>query len=309
MKFLTDSSPLREIGADRSVSDSTIFTQHHLVGFRHIVGACQPDSGASLSDRESVLIDLEIVTTRLCAAGFVAASEEARELLECSDGDMNILEALVERRLTGEPLAWITGFTMFCGLKIQVDSGVFVPRWQSEPLTRHAVRRLPTRGIAIDICTGSGAVAKTLLTERPGSRVVASDLDDRAVACASSNGVEVYCGDLFTPLPRVLEGRVDVIIGVVPYVPSPSLSMLPRDTLVFESTLSYDGGEDGTEVLRRVIVECLRFLRPGGALLLELGGEQAETLQDDLARHGFKVVNVLMDDERDLRGIETTLST
>ena len=83
----------------------------------------------------------------------------------------------------------------------------------------------------------------------PGARVVASDIDERAVACAAANGVEVYRGDLFAPLPSGLAGRVDVVVGVVPYVPTSALPLLQRDTFAFESTLSYDGGLDGTDIL------------------------------------------------------------
>ena len=140
---------------------------------------------------------LAALTERLARAGFVAAEEEAQELLACG-GD---LDALVARRLTGEPLAWITGTAPFCGLWIRVDPGVYVPRWQSEALARHAVERLPEDGVAIDLCTGSGAIAKTLMVNRPGARVVACDVDERAVACARANGVEAYRGDLFEPLP------------------------------------------------------------------------------------------------------------
>ncbi len=146
-----------------------------------------------------------------------------------------------------------------------------------------------------------------MITGRPGARVVASDVDERAVACAAANGVEVYRGDLFAPLPRTLEGRVDVVVGVVPYVPTPALSLLPRQTLEFESPLSYDGGPDGTEILRRVLRGCPRFLRRGGALLLELGGAQAEALGDDLERLGYLGVTVLFDEDGDVRGIEATL--
>ena len=131
-------------------------------------------------------------------------------------------------------------------------------------------------GAAIDVCTGAGAIAKTLMARRPGARVVATDVDERAVACARRNGVDAHRGDLLAPLPRALEGRVDVVVGVVPYVPTPDLPLLQRDTLTFESTLSYDGGQDGTALLRRVVADSPRFLRRGGALLLELGGEQAE---------------------------------
>src|SRR5213079_1496457 len=126
----------------------------------------------------------------------------------------------------------------------------------------------------------TGAIARTLTTARPGARVVASDIDERAIACAAANGVEAYRGDLFAPLPRALEGRVDVVVGVVPYVPTPDLPLLQRDTFAFESPLSYDGGRDGTAILRRVLADGPRFLRRGGALLLELGGDQADARAD-----------------------------
>jgi release factor glutamine methyltransferase len=242
----------------------------------------------------------------LSRAGFIAADEEANELLACAAGDVELLESLVARRLTGEPLAWITGRVSFCGLEIRVDPGVYVPRWQSEPLARRAVERLPENGTAIDLCTGSGMIARTLMSNHPGARVVASDLDERAVACAMANGVEVYVGDLFGPLPRALEGRADVVVGVVPYVPTPDLPLLQRDTFAFESTLAYDGGPDGTEILRRVLTDARQFLRRGGALLLELGGDQAGALRDDLARLGYIDVSVLVDEDGDVRGIEAT---
>jgi release factor glutamine methyltransferase len=243
----------------------------------------------------------------LSNAGFIAAEEEADELLARAGGDSGLLDLLVRRRLTGEPLAWITGTVSFCDVEIRVDRGVYVPRWQSEPLARRAVIRLPANGAAIDLCTGSGAIAKTLITSRPGARVVASDIDERAVACARANGVEAYCGDLFGPLPRMLEGCVDVVVGVVPYVPTPELRLLQRDTFTFESQLSYDGGADGTEILRRVLTDSTRFVRRGGGLLLELGGEQADALSDDLARVGYVDTTVLVDAEGDVRGIEATL--
>jgi release factor glutamine methyltransferase len=251
---------------------------------------------------------LEALAELISGAGFVAAEEEADQLLACAAGDVELLASLVGRRLTGEPLAWITGSASFCGLEIRVDPGVYVPRRQSEPLARRAVERLPTNGAAIDLCTGAGAIAKTLITEHPGARVVASDVDERAVACATANGAEVYLGDLFAPLPRTLEGRVDVVVGVVPYVPTLALPLLQRDTFAFESPLSYDGGRDGTEILRRVLTESPRFLRRGGALLLELGGEQADALGDDLARLGYVDVSVLVDEDGDVRGIEATLA-
>ena len=251
--------------------------------------------------------DREAIVGLLSGSGFVAADAEAGELLTRAAGDLELLDSLVARRLTGEPLAWIIGTTSFCGTRIRVDPGVYVPRWQSEPLARRAVERLPANGAAIDLCTGSGAIAATLITGCPGARVVASDVDERAVACARANGVEAYRGDLLAPLPCALEGRVDVVVGVPPYVPTPELPLLQRDTLAFESPLSYDGGRDGTEILRRVLADGPRFLRRGGALLLELGGEQADVLGEDLARLGYLDVAVLTDEHGDVRGIEATL--
>jgi release factor glutamine methyltransferase len=241
-------------------------------------------------------------------AGFVAAADEAGELLARAGDDRELLDALVARRLTGEPLAWITGSVSFCGLDIAVDPGVYVPRWQTEALALRAAQRLPANGVAIDVCTGAGAIARTLTARRPGARVVATDVDERAVACARRNGVDAHRGDLLAPVPRALHGRVDVIVGVVPYVPTPDLRLLQRDTLTFESTLSYDGGEDGTALLRRVATHSPRFLRRAGALLLELGGAQADALRDDLARLGYVDVGVLRDEEGDVRGIEATLA-
>jgi release factor glutamine methyltransferase len=240
-------------------------------------------------------------------AGFVAADDEALELLESAHGDEVVLESLIDRRLRGEPIAWIVGYATFCGLRVDVREGVYVPRWQSEPLARRATERLPENGIAIDVCTGSGAIAAVLRAQRPEARVVATDLDARAVDCATSNGVEAYAGDLFTPVPPNLDGTVDVIVGVVPYVPTPSLSLLPRGTFDFETTLSYDGGDEGVDILRRVVRESPKYLRPGGALLLELGGDEAQVLRRDFESHGFSDMVILRDDDGDVRGIEATL--
>jgi release factor glutamine methyltransferase len=253
------------------------------------------------------MADLDALTARLAAAGFVAAGEEAVELVERAAGDDELLEALVARRLTGEPLAWITGSVTFCGRTLRVDPGVYVPRPQTEDLARRAADRLPAGGTAVDLCTGCGAIAAVLQAARPDARVVASDLDERAVTCARGNGVEAYAGDLFAPLPHDLRGRVDVVAGVVPYVPTPELGLLQRDTFTFETPLAYDGGADGTDVLRRVVAGSARWLRPGGALILELGGDEAARLSPALARAGFTGVTILTDEDGDVRGVEAAL--
>jgi release factor glutamine methyltransferase len=144
------------------------------------------------------------------------------------------------------------------------------------------------------------------MAARPAARVVASDLDPRAVACALANGVEAYAGDLFSPLPAELARSMDVVVGVVPYVPNPELPLLQRDTLTFESALSYDGGPDGCDILRRALAGACEWLHAGGALLLELGGDEADALAGDLERLGYADVATLADDLGDIRGIEAT---
>lgn len=243
----------------------------------------------------------------LSGAGFLAADEEAGELLARAAGDGALLESLLVRRLTGEPLAWITGQIEFCGTEIQVDPGVYVPRWHTEAIARRAIAWLPVEGAAIDLCTGSGAIARVLSSADPGARVVASELEQRAVVCAQANGVEAYQGDLFDPLPRDLLGSVDVVVGVLPYVPTSELGLLQRDTFSFEDPRLYDGGGDGADLLRRAIAQSPAWLRPGGALLLELGGEQAPSLAGELARAGFVDATVIVDDDDDVRAIEATL--
>jgi release factor glutamine methyltransferase len=249
-------------------------------------------------------VDLDGLTDRLMRGGFVAADEEAEELLIAAAGDEARLEQLVARRELGEPLAWITGSVSFCGLTIAVHPGVYVPRWHTELVAQAAVERLPARGTAIDLCTGCGAIATVLSTHRPGARVLASDLDERAVANARANGVDAYQGDLFAPFAPAI--AADLVVAVVPYVPTRALPLLQRDTFTFESALAYDGGEEGLDILRRVLSEAPRHLKPGGALVLEAGGAQAGELDGDLARLGYVEVSEIVDEDGDLRGIAAT---
>ncbi len=243
----------------------------------------------------------------LARAGCVAAEEEAAELARAADGDAALLTSLGERRLTGEPLAWVTGRTDFGGLCVRVDPGVYVPRWQSLTLARRAAARLPDAGTAIDLCTGSGAIAATLRAAHPAARIVATDCDPRAVACARANGVEAHRGDLFTGVPDAVRGETDVVVAVVPYVPTAALDVLPSDTLRFEDASLYDGGPDGTDLLRRVVHEAPRFLRAGGALLLELGGDEAQLLHPVLQARGYRSVRTWSDEDGDVRGLEAVV--
>jgi len=234
------------------------------------------------------------------AAGCVAAEEEAAELIAAAP-DEPILEAWLCRRETGEPLPWITGALVFCGRAVLVSPGVYVPRRQSEELARRAAALLPEHGRAVDLCTGSGAVAAHLLAEVHGAAVVGVDIDVRAAVCARRNGVPAVVGDLAGPLRRT--AGVDVVTAVAPYVPSGQLRFLPADVQRYEPRVALDGGFDGLDLVRRVASAAGRLLHPGGWLLIEVGGDQDVALAPTLASAGFDVVSPWWDDDIDLRGV------
>jgi len=248
-------------------------------------------------------MDRSAVTRRLTLAGCVAADEEADELMAAADGDPDVLADLVERRTNGEPIAWLTGGVTFCGISLSVAPGVYVPRWQTEPMARRAASLLPDGGAAVDLCTGAGAIAAVMAAAAPIARVVASEIDPIASACARTNGVEVFEGFLDDPLPPSLESRVDVVTAVVPYVPTDSLHLLPRDVLAFEPRRALDGGSDGTEFLVSVAQRSRRWLAPGGWLLLELGGDQVAPIARLLHSLQFGQVEVMADEDGDPRAI------
>ena len=144
------------------------------------------------------------VIRALAAAGCVAPAEEAEVLLRAAEAGVGVLDDLVARRQRGEPLAWITGSVDFCGIRVRVDRNVYVPRAHTEALARRAASLLPADGIALDLCTGSGAVAAVMHSARPDATVLATDCDRAAIACARSNGVTALLGDLDEPLPSSL---------------------------------------------------------------------------------------------------------
>jgi release factor glutamine methyltransferase len=236
-------------------------------------------------------------TRELAAAGCVSARAEADWLLE-EAVDEESLRAMVARRVAGEPLQYVIGWAPFGPLRLVVGPGVFVPRPETEGLADRAATRLRSRPeppegsgeprggarvrpIAVDVCTGSGAIACFLAAEVPGARVLATELDPGALAWARRNadryGVELLAGDLDEPLPAALAGRVDVLCANVPYVPSGAIATLPTDVRDHEPRLALDGGPDGLDVLRRLVARAGHWLAPGGGLLCEIGEDQAET--------------------------------
>jgi release factor glutamine methyltransferase len=254
------------------------------------------------------------VVDRLAAAGCVAADEEADELVAAAPDDAT-LEAWVRRREQGEPLAWIIGTFRFCGHPLRVDPGVYVPRLQSEELARRAAALLAlaagprtggpdVRRRAADLCTGAGAIAAHLVAAVPTATVIGVDIDVRAVACARRNGVRAVMADLDRPLRS---GAFDVVTAVAPYVPTGKLAFLPADVQRHEPRRSLDGGADGLDVVRRVAAAAARLLRPGGWLLVELGGDQDRSLRPALGAWGLEPADSWRDEDGDLRGLVARL--
>jgi release factor glutamine methyltransferase len=251
---------------------------------------------------------IQELAARLAAAGCVAAEDEAEELATASADDAT-LEAWVRRRERGEPLAWIIGSVTFCSRALHVDRGVYVPRAQSEELARRAAALLASAADegtarAADLCTGAGAVAAHLLARCPRAAVVGVDSDDRAVECAGRNGVHAVCGDLDRPLRS---GAFHVVTAVAPYVPLAELRYLPADVQRYEPRAALAGGDDGLDVVRRVVVGAARILVPGGWLLVELGGDQDRVLRPTLDLWGFEAPTSWCDEDGDLRGLAARL--
>ncbi|HVF33661.1 MAG TPA: HemK/PrmC family methyltransferase [Acidimicrobiales bacterium] len=194
-------------------------------------------------------------------------------MTEAAGGDPHRLDGSVRRREEGEPVEWIVGWAPFCGIRVGLRPGVFVPRAQTEVLARAAAALVGPGSVAVDLATGSGAIGLVLLAA--GADVSATELDPTAVGCARANGLTVHQGDLDAPLPADLEGRADVLTANVPYVPTAALPRLPRDVLTHEPRLALDGGADGLDVVRRVLAVAPRWLRRGGSVLVEVGPDQA----------------------------------
>lgn len=243
---------------------------------------------------------LPAVIAQLRAAGCVFAEEEARLLLAAARTPPD-LAGLVDRRAAGEPLEQVLGWAEFCGLRIAVDPGVFIPRRRTEFLVYRTTGLRGPGSVVVDLCCGTGAVGAALIASVPVD-LHAVDLDPVAVRCARRNlagtGARVYEGDLFRPLPARLRGHVDLIVANAPYVPTAEIGLLPPEARDHEPRTALDGGPDGLAVQRRVAAQARTWLAPGGHLAVETSVRQAEWTVQILARNGFRCY-VARSEERD----------
>jgi release factor glutamine methyltransferase len=259
--------------------------------------------------------DYPAVVTALRTAGCVFAEDEAQLLVSSAATDAE-LTAMVGQRVAGLPLEQILGWAEFCGLRIAVEPGVFVPRRRTEFLVRQAITlgwqsaRPGAPVVVLDLCCGTGAIglavarglshgqehrAHTAAGGHPETpehaEVHAADVDPVAVRCARRNlaavGGRVYQGDLFGPLPATLRGRVDLLTANVPYIPSGEIGLLPAEARLHEPRAALDGGGDGLDLLRRVAMAAPQWLAPGGSLLSEVSERQAQPAREILRAAGL----------------------
>ncbi len=254
------------------------------------------------------------------------AEDEAAVLLATATGPAE-LERMAALRCAGHPLEQAVGWAEFCGLRVLVDPGVFVPRRRTELLAREAVALArgavdraagrtadraahrvshraahraahrpaegdpgPDEPVVLDLCCGTGALGLAVATAVPGVALYAADLEPAAVRCARRNlegRGTVLEGDLVEPLPGALRGRVDVLMANVPYVPSAEIALLPPEARLHEPRVTLDGGADGLAVLARVAALAPAWLRPGGSCLVETSDRQVTGALDLMTAHGL----------------------
>lgn len=234
---------------------------------------------------------------RLRAAGVASPEHDADELLAHvlgttrtrlalvappDDEEQRRFEDLLARRAAREPLQHLLGTAAFRHVEVAVGPGVFVPRPETELLAGWAVERAaPLEApVVVDLCTGSGAIARALADEVPHATVHAVELDPGALAWAERNlagtGVRLSAGDLVTALPE-LDGAVDVVVCNPPYVPLEAWESVAPEARDHDPHLALFSGADGLDALRALERTAARLLRPGGVVGAEHAEVQAES--------------------------------
>jgi release factor glutamine methyltransferase len=232
---------------------------------------------------------------------------EGRAILECAQ--MELFRALIVRRADLEPVAYIVGQREFYGLDVVVNRSVLIPRPETELLVELALQRarqFPGECTIGDICTGSGCIAVALAHHLPTAHVVATDLSPEALAVAAIN-VAHHCvaervrlrqGDLLA----TLDTPVDLLVSNPPYT---ILAAIDEGVRRHEPWLALDGGADGLAIYRRLITQAPDYLRPGGALLLEIGADQGVAVSK-LAQAAFPTANIAV--HQDLAGLDRVVT-
>lgn len=258
----------------------------------------------------------------LSSAGIEGAQLEAREILCAAAGktveelyrDISLYTteaiaekalALQERRMTGEPIAYLVGEWSFCGLPFYVSREALIPRVDTEMLAQLAMNRLkeyPGNTRILDLCAGTGCVGLTAAALVKNTRAVLVDLSDGALDLCKRNirrhkltGRAVYLkGDALQPPSHAL-GQFDVLVCNPPYIPTGDLAGLDSSVKDFEPLMALDGGEDGLDFYRQITSLWQPALKPGGHLLYEVGIGQAEQVAWLLVKAGYENIRITRD--------------
>lgn len=267
-------------------------------------GPCDDDAVTTAASPDSA--ETGRLVARLRSAGCVWAEEEVA-LLIAEAATPSGLETLVARRERGVPLEVVVGWADFAGVRVPVESGVFVPRSRSALLVRLATEALEVHaggGVVVDLGCGTGALGAAVAATRPDCEVWAVDLDPTAVRCARRvlPPERVRRGDLWEALPASLAGRAAVVLANAPYVPTDAVALMPPEARVHERRRALDGGVDGLDVQRRVIAGAAHWLSRDGLLLVETSRTQATATAALATRAGLDA-RVEVDDDLDATAV------
>ena len=242
-------------------------------------------------------VDAELLLGHVLGLGRGEVQARIAMDAEVGEDEVAALEALVTRRAAREPLQHLTGRAPFRNLELAVGPGVFVPRPETAVVAQFAIDALYAAAgpepIAVDLGTGSGAIAIALATEVPHARVFAIELSPEAhvwaarnVAASGATNLELVLGALADAFPE-LDGRAAVVIAHPPYVPPDAV---PRDPEVrlFDPAVALYGGADGLDIVRIVSRAALRLLQPGGTLVIEHGELQGADIRGLLTSDGWR---------------------
>jgi release factor glutamine methyltransferase len=223
------------------------------------------------------------------------------------EAKLAVLREMVKRRVAGEPLQYITGETEFCGLKFAVDQRVLIPRPETEMLVEVVVARKPSS--VVDVGAGSGCITIELAKKLNRAAITAIDASSEALEVALTNAkrhgleknVRFVHGDLLSNLSDGF--TCDAVVSNPPYIASGELAKLPKEVKDFEPVSALVAGEDGLEVIRRLVMTAKRFLSPVGFVALEIGAGQRAAVEALFVRADFTVAQV----EKDLQGHERVI--
>lgn len=221
---------------------------------------------------------------------------------EVAEEQLSEYEIALRKRAEHVPLQYIVGEAEFMGLKFKVNSNVLIPRQDTETLVEQVLHEQKDPDIRLlDLCTGSGCIAISLAVKGGYESVTATDLSEEALKVAERNAkthqkkIIFRQGDLFSALPRTEAGTFDIITSNPPYIPTAVIATLEPEVREHEPMMALDGTEDGLRFYRQIAQEAGTWLKPGGAIYLEIGYDQGEAVSGLLREAGFDKVRVVKD--------------